>query len=514
MSSPRAAIRRTLIGSTVPQNLLGAVTTWVYFRYIDPVTAVSGVDPVYIAFSIVAFAILIGVGYQLGRRWTRSLAAAVTAHAVPPPAIQRRALQVPYMLAAITFMGWTAAGLVWGVAWPALTGTITWAGSLRSVFGVTFVAGSVAAITSFLIAERRWRLVLPLFFAEGDPSRVAGAPRLPVRARLLLVFLMVSVLPLAVLSLVAYTRAVALVGAPPMAAGELVRDLLVLMVFLLAVGVAAAVVLAVLVSRSVAEPLGALAGAMALVEQGRLDTRCPVVSRDEIGEVTEGFNQMVQGLRERERVTEMFGKYVSREIRDEILAGRVSLEGTQAEVTVLFSDLRDFTPWVEATDPREVVRDLNAYFSQMEGAIRASGGLVLQYIGDEIEAVFGAPVADGRHADQAVRAAREMSRRLAAWNGERARTGKAPLRHGIGIHTGTVLAGGIGSRDRLSYALVGDAVNLASRIQSLTKELGTEILVSGATQARLADPAALARVTTVRVKGKSDEVQVYRLGAT
>jgi class 3 adenylate cyclase len=160
------------------------------------------------------------------------------------------------------------------------------------------------------------------------------------------------------------------------------------------------------------------------------------------------------------------------------------------------------------------VRDLNAYFSEMEGAIRASGGLVLQYIGDEIEAVFGAPVADGRHADQAVRAAREMSRRLAAWNGERTRAGKAPLRHGIGIHTGTVLAGSIGSRDRLSYALVGDAVNLASRIQSLTKELGTEILVSGATQARLADPAALARVTTTRVKGKSDEVAVYRLGAT
>jgi adenylate cyclase len=207
----------------------------------------------------------------------------------------------------------------------------------------------------------------------------------------------------------------------------------------------------------------------------------------------------------------MFGKYVSREIRDEILAGRVSLEGTQAEVTILFSDLRDFTPWVEATDPREVVRDLNAYFSEMEGAIRDSGGLVLQYIGDEIEAVFGAPVADAHHADQAVRAAREMSRRLAAWNAARARAGKVPLRHGIGIHTGAVLAGSIGSLDRLAYALVGDAVNLASRIQSLTKELGSNILVSGATRDRLADPSALERVTAARVKGRSAEVEVYRL---
>ncbi|HKZ03990.1 MAG TPA: adenylate/guanylate cyclase domain-containing protein [Methylomirabilota bacterium] len=515
MRSSRAAIRRTLVGSIVPQNLLGAVVTWVYFRYVDPVTAVPGVDPVYIVFSIIALAVLVGGGYRIGRRWTGSLAAAVDQVGLPPT-VQRRALLVPYVMAGISFLGWTLAGLVWGVGWPALTGTITWAGSLRSVFGVTFVAGSVAAITSFLMAERQWRRVLPLFFAEGTPSRVRGVPRLPVRARLLLVFVIVGVLPMAVLGVVSYTRALALVGAPPVAADELVRDLLVLIVFLLAVGVAAAVVLAVLVSRSVGEPLATLAGAMAQVEGGRLDTRCPVVSRDEIGEVTEGFNQMVQGLRERERVTEMFGKYVSREIRDEILAGRVSLEGTQAEVTVLFSDLRDFTPWVEATDPREVVHDLNAYFSEMEGAIRASGGLVLQYIGDEIEAVFGAPVADGRHADQAVRAACEMSRRLAAWNGERARVGKAPLRHDIGIHTGTVLAGSIGSRDRLSYALVGDAVNLASRIQSLTKELGTEILVSAATQARLTDPSALARVTTARVKGRSDEVEVYRLsgGAT
>jgi adenylate cyclase len=104
-----------------------------------------------------------------------------------------------------------------------------------------------------------------------------------------------------------------------------------------------------------------------------------------------------------------------------------------------------------------------------------------------------------------------MSRRLAAWNAARARAGKVSLRHGIGIHTGAVLAGSIGSLDCLAYALVGDAVNLASRIQSLTKELGSNILVSGATRDRLADPSALERVTAARVKGRSAEVEVYRL---
>ena len=137
---------------------------------------------------------------------------------------------------------------------------------------------------------------------------------------------------------------------------------------------------------------------------------------------------MVDGLREREFVKETFGKYVSPEVRDEILGGRISLEGQLYEVTVLFADLRDFTPWVEKSDPRRVVRDLNAYFTEMKAAIRRHGGLVLQYIGGEIEAVFGAPVADPAHASHAVQTALEMRRRLAAWNDARRQAGDTPLR--------------------------------------------------------------------------------------
>jgi class 3 adenylate cyclase len=261
----------------------------------------------------------------------------------------------------------------------------------------------------------------------------------------------------------------------------------------------------------VARPLGAVQAAMAQVQRGELDARCAVVSNDEIGAVAEGFNAMVQGLREREAIRETFGRYVSPEVRDEILAGRVSAAGAQREVTILFADLRNFTPWVEASPPAEVVTDLNAYFTEMDAAIRAHGGLVLQFIGDEIEAVFGAPLDNPRHADDAVAAAREMSRRLEAWNAARGATGKPPLRHGIGIHTGTVIAGNIGSAERLSYSLVGDAVNLASRIQALNKEFGTQMLVSGATQSRLASAAGLEAMPTVRVKGRSAEVSVFAI---
>ena len=147
----------------------------------------------------------------------------------------------------------------------------------------------------------------------------------------------------------------------------------------------------------------------------------------------------------------------------------------------------------------------------MDQAIRDHRGLVLQFIGDEIEAAFGAPVAYPAHAEMAVRAALEMRRRLQMWNAERVRIGKIPLRHGVGIHTGSVLAGNIGSAERHSYALVGDPVNLASRIQSLNKELGSDILVSGDTRRLLDGRFDLVRLPAVRVKGKSVEVEVYRL---
>jgi len=269
--------------------------------------------------------------------------------------------------------------------------------------------------------------------------------------------------------------------------------------------------LARFVAGSVAAPLRDVQAAMARVGEGSLDARCAVVSNDEIGAVAAGFNSMVAGLRERELIRETFGKYVSPEVRDEILAGRASLAGGAREVTILFADLRDFTPWVGSSPPAEVVADLNAYFTEMDAAIRAHGGLVLQYIGDEIEAVFGAPVADPGHAESAVLAALEMRARLDAWNAARLAVGKTALRHGIGIHTGTVIAGNIGSSKRLSYALVGDAVNLTSRIQALNKDFGTHTLVSSATRARLKAAFDLKPLPAVRVKGRAAEVEVYSL---
>jgi adenylate cyclase len=499
---------------SLPANVLGAILAFGYFRFIDPAAMALARRPRAgeLVFFVVGLVALMIAGHRLGRRWMAPLLAGP-----PPPGpsgdgIRRRAVLVPWVTAGLTLLGWLLAGLIWGVMVHLVSGTFELAHSVRMFFGITIIAGLAATACTFFAVEQRWRRRLPDFFPDGGLTDVPGAPRLRVRARLLVIFLLIGVLPIIVLGVLAWNRAREALAAPAWVADAIVANMLVSIVFVAVVAIVVAVVLALSVSRSVAAPLATLEAAMIEVERGHFDTRSPVVSNDEIGRLTEGFNRMVRGLQEREFMRETFGKYVSEEIRDEILAGGIALQGEPREVTILFADIRDFTPWVEASDPREVVRDLNSYFTEMETAIRAHGGLVLQYIGDEIEAVFGAPVAKPGHAEHAVRAAQEMRRRLAAWNAARARLGQPPLHNGIGIHTGTVLAGNIGSADRLSYALVGDAVNLASRLQGLTKELNADVLVSGTTRSQIDGELPLTPLPAVKVKGRTAEVEVYALG--
>ncbi len=506
------SMRRRMLFVSAPVNLSGAVLVFIYYRWVDHHALAYSRMPAAgeLIYFVVAFVALGIVGYWLNVRWSAPVRDSVRAGGTLSGLARRRALQVPFGQARVSAIGWLLATIIWGVVWPLIEGSFSIAHALRMMFGMLMAASLVVA-TIFFLVERIWREALPALFPEGDLSEVEGVRRVSVRARLVAIFLLNSVIPLAMLGIMAYNHSVAAL-ADPARADAILRTLLMGTLFVAITSALAALRLAFFVSGSVAGPLRTLEGAMAEVERGRFDTRCPVVSTDEIGRVTEGFNRMVRGLSERELLRETFGKYVSEEIRDEIMAGRVALEGQVREVTILFADLRDFTTWVEASDPREIVRDLNAYFTEMETAIRGHGGLVLQFIGDEIEAVFGAPVDKPDHAVAAVRAAQEMRTRLAAWNAARAAAGKPALRNGIGVHTGTVVAGNIGSSERLSYALVGDPVNLASRIQGLTKDLATDVLVSGTTRARLGADVPLRALPAVKVKGRVAEVEVYALG--
>lgn len=215
--------------------------------------------------------------------------------------------------------------------------------------------------------------------------------------------------------------------------------------------------------------------------------------------------------RKHDSLNETFGRYVSKEVRDEILAGRISLKGEIKDVTVLFADLRDFTRLVESIPPREVIMIINTYFEAMSAAITAHNGLVLQFIGDEIEAVFGAPISMDNHQECAIKAAIEMRERLSQVNLTLSKQGYAPLRHGIGLHAGKVVAANIGSAQRLSYALIGETVNVASRIQDLNKEFDTDILLSDAVYKGVDQKIAMHPLNPVSVKGIRDPLQLFSI---
>lgn len=512
---PRRPDDHRLVLTMLLGNLGGALVTFAYFRFLDP-SALDGVAPMRWAeglYFLVAFTALFAAGRIAASRWLGPL----VRHPGPLPAgpeaatLRRRAVLVPVFFATLTYCGWWLSALIWGVGWPLLAGHFHPASALRQSFGIIVVSGTLVSVFIFLATEHQWRRRLPQLLPDGNLS-ATGAPRLPVRRRLLVLLLLISVMPLAVQSVATVVRANALLGADEAAHTAIIQNLVLVQVLLAVTGLLVAVRLAGFIAGSVAGPLRTLRGAMAQVEQGALDTRCPVVSNDELGEVSEGFNRMVAGLRDRERIRDTFGRYVSPEVRDEILSGRTPAAGGQREVSILFADLRDFTPWVESCPPQEVVAGLNAYFTEMDAAIRAHGGLVLQFIGDEIEAVFGAPQSDPQHADHAVAAALEMQSRLAAWNAARRARGERVLRHGIGIHSGTVVAANIGSSERMAYALVGDAVNVASRIEALNKQFGTELLISGTTRSLLREPPPLRAMPSVRVKGRMAEVEVFGVG--
>jgi Adenylate cyclase, family 3 (some proteins contain HAMP domain) len=227
-------------------------------------------------------------------------------------------------------------------------------------------------------------------------------------------------------------------------------------------------------------------------------------------ERTRRLAAQVRRLEEREAFRQVFGRFVAPEVADEVLAGRLTDRGERREVTVLFADIRGFTPLSESLEPERLVEVLNRWFTVMVERIEAEGGVVNKFMGDAVVAIFGAPRALDDHADRAVRAARAM---LAA-EGELLQAPGAPaLRCGIGVNTGRVVAGPVGATSRMEYTVIGEAVNVAARVEALTRKLDASVLVTRATRDRLRDARGLVGAGTHRLKGVSEPVEVFRLAA-
>jgi adenylate cyclase len=237
----------------------------------------------------------------------------------------------------------------------------------------------------------------------------------------------------------------------------------------------------------------------------------PVLTGDELEDLARGFNKMVDGLKERDKLRTTFGKYMTATVMEHLLAGKVALGGESLEVSILFTDIRSFTTISEKMDPQHLVGLLNEYFTEMVGIVMQEDGVVDKYIGDAIMAVFGAPVPKPADAVNAVRAAVRMRRALEELNRSLGARGLPTLRTGIGIHTGMVVAGNIGSEKRMEYTVIGDAVNLASRLEASTKELGVDVLISEVTYERTKHVVRARAVREINVKGREQPVLAYEV---
>ena len=282
------------------------------------------------------------------------------------------------------------------------------------------------------------------------------------------------------------------------------------------IAVLAGVILAGAVGGAIAAPVQRLAADARRVGQGDLSVQFRVDGRDELAQLAGAFNEMVAGLREREWLRDMFGRFVSQEVAEAIRAGQVKLEGENRVVSVLFCDIRGFTARSEKATPAEIVALLNEYLPVVISAAQNHDGTVNKFGGDSTLVIYGAPKQLQESAYHAVGTALEMRQNLALLNQRLAERGEEPIRIGVGISTGMVLAGAVGPPERQEYTVIGDTVNLASRIEALNKVYPQHgILISGQTYEALGSRQAEFAFTdlgAVQIRGKVEAVRVWAVG--
>jgi class 3 adenylate cyclase len=261
----------------------------------------------------------------------------------------------------------------------------------------------------------------------------------------------------------------------------------------------------VFVARSLVGPIRSLESAVASVRRNDLSVIVPVLSNDETGQLAGAFNQMVRGLRERALIRQTFGRYIPQRVASTILSSGGDIKPRSAIATILYADIEGFTSIAERISPEQVVEMLNEYFSAAVEIIEKNNGVVTEFQGEAMLATFNLPVDVALHAESAIRSALGIERLCS----ER-KFASIGLRVRIGVATGSVTAGNVGSDSRISYTVHGDAVNLAARLEQLNKRFGTYLLIDEATIHRLTLAMPIAFVDEVQIRGKKQYVRVYR----
>jgi len=280
-------------------------------------------------------------------------------------------------------------------------------------------------------------------------------------------------------------------------------------ILITAIVLSLAILIVYFFAKTLTDPIRRLVKAAEDIENGIFEIDISRTTRDEIGTLTKSFINMGKGLSEREKIKDAFGKFVNKEIAEKVLKDEIKLGGERKDVAIFFSDIRSFTSISEKLEPEEVVEFLNQYMTRMVDCINQTNGVVDKFIGDAIMATWGAPVSHGNDTENSINCALKMRESIIDFNRDRGTLKKPLIKIGCGINTGPALAGQIGSQDKMEYTVIGDAVNLASRIETLNKPFGTDILISEASYILAKDTFRVEKMQEIKVKGKLEPQQIY-----
>jgi adenylate cyclase len=441
-------------------NFLGAAVVFLSLTFVVPAPTDVEFDWGLFFLNLAVFLAYMAVTSLFATRQTRRRSAPIRRwlNEDRPPIAEERRQTLEFPLEGYKVMGppWAGAAILFGL----LNGFTSAALGATVAIGIVLGGLTTCAIT-ILWVERAMRDVVALALAEEVPEQPVGPG---VGLRMLIAWglasgiFLLSVVLVSVLGLLGSNATV-----ESLAATGLLLGVLGLGVGLLAVWIA---------GRSVADPVEEVRGALAEVERGNLEAEVAVSDGSEIGLLAAGFNRMVGGLRERERLRDLFGRHVGEDVARRAFDRGIELGGEVRECAVLFVDLVGSTAFAADRPPGEVVEVLNRFFGVVVDVVRRHGGWVNKFEGDAALSVFGAPEDLDDAAARALAAARELQRRLEAEVPE--------LRAGIGVSAGPVVAGNVGAEERFEYTVIGDPVNEAARLTELAKEAPGRVLASAA----------------------------------
>jgi adenylate cyclase len=446
------------VPAVVGAHLVGAVLVYVLAAFIVPGPShVQEDEDVLIANLVAAgvyalFAAVVGTLW--GVRALRPVLSWLREEREPSERERRMILRSPLRLFAVS-------AALWAVAVPVFTIlNLNWSGALAVKVGLTVaLSGVTTSAAAYLFAERIARPIMSRALQSGAPER----PVMPgVMTRALLAWALGSAVPVVGLLLVAIASV----------AGRDVNEheLAVTALGLGAVALGTGLIVTWQAARAVSAPVVAVRDALSRVEAGNYDEEVPVFDGSELGLLQAGFNRMEHGLRERERMRDVFGRQVGEDVARSALERGVELGGEEFDVAVLFVDVVGSTTLAAERSPTEVVEMLNQFFEVVVDVVEQRGGMVNKFEGDAALAVFGAPIQRDDAATCALAAARDLARRL--------READLELDAGIGVSAGRAVAGNVGAEKRFEYTVIGDPVNEGSRLCELAKTYDSRVLAS------------------------------------